>query len=106
MFIYSVKVDDAFPQPLLPDCAQRLFDSHVGPQQRLIDTTMSRDGVIEIGKPGRIGHALALHRPIVIGKNFGWMIFLPITYGAGDGHVARIGGFVVLCQFFGRAVGY
>ena len=39
-------------------------------------------------------------------QNLAWMIFLPITYGAGDGHVARIGGFVVSCQFFGRAVGY
>ena len=62
MFIYSVKVDDAFPQPLLPDCAQRLLDSHVGPQERLIDTAMSRDGVIEIGKPGDIGHVVGLHR--------------------------------------------
>ena len=62
MFIYSVKVDDAFPQPLLPDCAERLLDSHVGLQQRLIDTAMSRDGVIEIGKPGDIGHVVGLHR--------------------------------------------
>ena len=98
---------------------------------------MSRDGVIEIGKPGDIGHAVALHRPIVnanfemtksearnndkkgvgcaaapsyplsvISKNFAWMIFLPITYGTGDGHVARVDGFVVSCQFFGRATGY
>src|SRR5436190_19416493 len=35
--------------------------------------------------------------------NFVWMIFLPITYGAGDRHVTWIGGFVVSCQFFGRA---
>ena len=38
--------------------------------------------------------------------DFAWMIFLPITYGAGNGHAARICGFVVSCQFFGRAVGY
>ena len=106
MFIYSVEVDDSFAQPLLPDCAERLLDSHVGLQQRLIDTAMSRDGVIEIGKPGDIGHAVGLHRQAVIGKNFAWMIFLPITYRAGDGHVARIGSFVVSCQLFGRTVGY
>ena len=62
MFIYSVEVDDSFAQPLLPDCAERLLDSHVGLQQRLIDTAMLRDGVIEIGKPGDIGHAVGLHR--------------------------------------------
>ena len=62
MFIYSVEVDDSFAQPLLPDCAERLLDRHVGLQQRLIDTAMSRDGVIEIGKPGDIGHAVGLHR--------------------------------------------
>jgi hypothetical protein len=39
-------------------------------------------------------------------RNFAGMIFLPITYGAGDGHVARIGGFVVSRQLFGRAAGY
>jgi hypothetical protein len=42
----------------------------------------------------------------VIGKNFAWMIFLPITNGGGNGHAARICGFVVSCQFFSRAVGY
>jgi len=62
MFIYNVEVDDAFAQPLLPDCAERLLDSHVSLQQRLIDTAMSRDGVIEIGKPGDIGHGVGLHR--------------------------------------------
>jgi hypothetical protein len=62
MFIYNVEVDDSFAQPLLPDCAERLLDSHVGFQQRLINTAVSRDGVIEIGKPGDIGHAVGLHR--------------------------------------------
>ena len=38
--------------------------------------------------------------------DFAWMIFLPITNGAGDGHAARICRFVVSCQFFGRAAGY
>ena len=65
MFIDNVEVDDAFAQPLLPDGAERLLDRHVGLQQRLIDTAMSRDGVSEIGKPGDIGHAVALHRPIL-----------------------------------------
>ena len=32
------------------------------------------------------------------------MIFLPITDGGWDGHVTRIGTFVVFRQFFGRAV--
>ncbi len=32
------------------------------------------------------------------------MIFLPIPDGGRDGHVARIGGFVILRQFFGRTV--
>ena len=62
MFIYHVEADDAFAQPLLPDCAERLLDRHVSLQQRLIDTAMSRDGVIEIGKPGDIGHVVGLHR--------------------------------------------
>ena len=62
LFIYNVEVNDAFPQPLLADCAEGLLDSHVGFQQRLIDTAMSRDGVIEIGKPGDIGHVVRLHR--------------------------------------------
>jgi hypothetical protein len=35
---------------------------------------------------------------------FLWVVFLPIADGGGNGHVARIGGFVVLRQFFGRAV--
>ena len=37
-------------------------------------------------------------------SKFLWMIFLPIADGGRDGHVARIGGFVVLRQFFGSAV--
>ena len=37
-------------------------------------------------------------------NQFLWMIFLPITDGGGDGHMTRIGAFIVLRQFFGRAV--
>ena len=37
-------------------------------------------------------------------NNFLRMIFVPIADGGGNCHVARIGGFVVLRQFFGRAV--
>ena len=137
MFIDCVKVDNAFAETLAPDGSERLLDGHVCLQQRLIDASMWRDRVVEIRQRGRIGHAVALHRPIVnanfemtksearnndkkgvgcaaapsyplsvIGKNFAWMIFLPITYGTGDGHVARVDGFVVSCQFFGRAIGY
>src|SRR5207248_9734012 len=57
-----IKIDDPFAETLAPDGGERFLHGHVCLQQRLIDTRMSRDRVVEIRKRGRIGHAVALHR--------------------------------------------
>ena len=73
-----------------------IFPQRLSPRGQ--QTTRSRFATTQ-----RLTPTVVASRPSALNKVFR-MIFLPITDGGRDGHVTWIGGFVVLRQFFGRAV--